>query len=158
MKLSELFQVAAIIEKLYTLWRDLTNYLKHKCKYMNLKEFIDRLRIEEDNEKFDRKFRVQFGRAKANLMEFSSRINKKRKCSGDAPKRDNNKNAKKFKGNYYNCGKAGHRASECCRPKKNVQVNAIEEDTICEGIQEMNLFAVISKRNSVGNPKKWWVG
>ncbi|KAL0290604.1 UNVERIFIED_CONTAM: hypothetical protein Scaly_2665200 [Sesamum calycinum] len=49
MKLSESFQVAAMIEKLPPLWKDFKNYLKHKGKEMGLEDLIVRLRIEEDN-------------------------------------------------------------------------------------------------------------
>lgn len=64
---------------------------------MSLKEMIAHLRIEEDNRKIKRKSIAQLG---ANFVKFGSRINKKRKVSGDAPKRDNFKNVKKFKGKY----------------------------------------------------------
>ncbi|KAJ0031619.1 hypothetical protein Pint_12427 [Pistacia integerrima] len=43
MVLSETFQVAAIIEKLSSAWKDFKNYLKHKRKEMNLEELIVRL-------------------------------------------------------------------------------------------------------------------
>ncbi|KAL0340749.1 UNVERIFIED_CONTAM: hypothetical protein Sradi_4591700 [Sesamum radiatum] len=46
MKLSESFQVAAMIEKLPPLWKDFKNYLKHKRKEMGLEDLIVRLRIE----------------------------------------------------------------------------------------------------------------
>ncbi|KAL0322485.1 UNVERIFIED_CONTAM: hypothetical protein Sangu_1867800 [Sesamum angustifolium] len=49
MKLSESFQVVAMIKKLPPLWKDLKNYLKHKRKEMGLEDLIVRLRIEEDN-------------------------------------------------------------------------------------------------------------
>ncbi|KAK4403156.1 hypothetical protein Sango_1056300 [Sesamum angolense] len=49
MKLSESFQVAAMIEKLPPLWKDFKNSLKHKQKQMELEDLIVRLRIEEDN-------------------------------------------------------------------------------------------------------------
>lgn len=63
MKLSELFQVVAIIEKLPLSWRDFKNYHKHKLKEMNFKELIVRLRIEEDDRRMKRKFISQFGQA-----------------------------------------------------------------------------------------------
>ncbi|KAK6118001.1 hypothetical protein DH2020_048256 [Rehmannia glutinosa] len=50
MALLEAFQVAAIIEKLPSLWKDFKNYLKHKRKEMGIEDLIVRLRIEEDNE------------------------------------------------------------------------------------------------------------
>ncbi|XP_022880640.1 uncharacterized protein LOC111397908 [Olea europaea var. sylvestris] len=55
MKLSESFQVAALIEKLPPSWKDFKNYLKHKRKEMKLKDIIVRLRIEEDNRKSEKR-------------------------------------------------------------------------------------------------------
>ena len=49
MFVSESFQVATIIEKLPSSWKDFKNYLKHKSKEMWLEDLIVRLRIEEDN-------------------------------------------------------------------------------------------------------------
>ncbi|XP_009761770.2 F-box protein CPR1-like [Nicotiana sylvestris] len=47
--ISEAFQVAAMIEKLSPLCKDLKSYLKHKCKEMSLEYLIVQLEIEEDN-------------------------------------------------------------------------------------------------------------
>ncbi|KAF3445878.1 hypothetical protein FNV43_RR11055 [Rhamnella rubrinervis] len=52
---SEAFQVATIIEKLPSTWKDFKNYLKHKRKEMNVKKLINRLRIEEDNKRSEKK-------------------------------------------------------------------------------------------------------
>ncbi|KAF3655302.1 putative ankyrin repeat-containing protein-like isoform 2 [Capsicum annuum] len=51
---NEVFQVAAIIEKLPLMWKDFKNYLKHKCKEMLVKDLIVRLHIEEDNKAAER--------------------------------------------------------------------------------------------------------
>ena len=77
MILSESFQVAAIIEKLLPAWKDFKNYLRHKCKEMNLKELIMRLRIEKDNCKSKKKSRNHVRQAKANIVKQgqSSRSN-----------------------------------------------------------------------------------
>ena len=53
MVLSETFQVVAIIEKLPPSWKDFKNYLKYKHKEMRLEDLIIKLRIEEDNCKFE---------------------------------------------------------------------------------------------------------
>ena len=45
MILSETFQVATIVEKLPTAWRDFKDYLKHKRKKLKLEDLIVRLRI-----------------------------------------------------------------------------------------------------------------
>ena len=54
MAISELFQVASIIEKLPLLWKDFKNYLKHKHKELSMEDLIVRLRIEQDNRKGDK--------------------------------------------------------------------------------------------------------
>ena len=46
---NEVYQVAAIIEKLPTLWKDFKNYLKHKRKKMTIEDLVVKLRFEEDN-------------------------------------------------------------------------------------------------------------
>ena len=68
MVLSEAFQVAAIIEKLPPGWKDFKNYLKHKRKEMNVEELIVRLRIEEDNRRFEKRGSFQ-SEVKANVVE-----------------------------------------------------------------------------------------
>ena len=56
MVLSEIFQVAAFIEKLPPAWKDFKNYLKHKRKEMSMEDLVVRLRIDEDNKGFDKKW------------------------------------------------------------------------------------------------------
>ncbi|KAH9686503.1 hypothetical protein KPL70_014374 [Citrus sinensis] len=55
MHLSETFQVAAIIEKLPSAWKDFKSYLKHKRKEMNIEGLVVKLRIEEDNRNAEKK-------------------------------------------------------------------------------------------------------
>ncbi|KAL2228948.1 UNVERIFIED_CONTAM: hypothetical protein Sindi_1874500 [Sesamum indicum] len=77
MKLSESFQVAAMIEKLPLIWKDFKNYLKHKWKEMGLEDLIVRLR------KKNRLFEIKSGKlqieAKTNLMEQNGNTSNKRK-------------------------------------------------------------------------------
>ena len=54
MILPETFQVATIVEKLPPAWRDFKNHLNHKRKELKLEDLIVRLRIEEDNRKFEK--------------------------------------------------------------------------------------------------------
>lgn len=159
MTVSESFQVAAVIEKLPPSWRDFKNYLKHKRKEMNMEELIVRLRIEEDTKKSERRNGGPSMEAKANMAESSSKKNMKRKHSNFAPKKnENNQKNKKFKGDCFNCGKPGHRASDCRKPKKQIdRAHIVETENLTEGVQEMHLSAVISECNSVGNPREWWV-
>ncbi|PKI65480.1 hypothetical protein CRG98_014138 [Punica granatum] len=49
MALSESFQVAVVIEKPPSGWKDFKNYLKHKQKEMTMEDLVVKLRIEEDN-------------------------------------------------------------------------------------------------------------
>ena len=79
-------------------------------------------------------------------------------------KRENNPNAKKakkFKGNCHNCGKKGHKASECRGPKnqnkKKDEANVTECDRLSNDVSEMNLSSVISECNLIGNTKEWFV-
>ena len=67
--LSETLQVAAIIEKLPSAWKDFKNYLKHKRKEMSIEDLIIRLHIEEDNRGFEKKWAHNPDEAKANFME-----------------------------------------------------------------------------------------
>ncbi|RVW83338.1 Retrovirus-related Pol polyprotein from transposon TNT 1-94 [Vitis vinifera] len=157
MSLSDSFQVAAVIEKLPPLWKDFKNYLKHKRKEMNLEELIVRLRIEEDNRKSEKK-RNNSMEAKANVIEQGPKTNKKRK-HGDQNQNQGSNAAKKFKGKCYNCGKTGHKSNDCRKPKKEKkpQANVTEFDKLSNDVFEMNLSAVVSECNIVGNTKEWWV-
>ena len=157
MSFSDSFQVAAVIEKLPPLWKDFKNYLKHKRKEMNLEELIVRLRIEEDNRKSEKKGNNSM-EAKANVIEQGPKTNKKRK-HGDQNQNQGSNAAKKFKGKCYNCGKTGHKSNDCRKPKKEKkpQANVTEFDKLSNDVFEMNLSAVVSECNIVGNTKEWWV-
>ena len=89
---NDVFQVAAIIEKLPPLWKDFKNYLKHKRKEMTVEDLIVRLRIEEDNKAAKKRSRGNSAISGVNFVE-------------EDPTK------KKFNGNYFNCGKYRHRAN-----------------------------------------------
>ncbi|KAL0419144.1 UNVERIFIED_CONTAM: hypothetical protein Sradi_1327900 [Sesamum radiatum] len=78
MKLSESFQVAAMIEKLPPLLKDFKNYLKYKQKEMGLEDLIVRLRIEKDNRLSEMKFEKVQIEAKANLLQVAFTISRTR--------------------------------------------------------------------------------
>ena len=160
MSFSESFQVAAIIEKLPPLWKDLKNYLKHKQKKMKLEDLFVRLRIEKENRASKKKARKTFTEAKANVVEHGHNP-KKRKNPSNGPKQGPNNN-KKFKGKCYVCDKPSHRAKNCRRrkdqgktSKKPAQANMTELDTLSTDVSDINPSAMVSKVNLVGNTKEW---
>ncbi|KAH1097582.1 hypothetical protein J1N35_014503 [Gossypium stocksii] len=71
MIISESFQVAAIMEKLPSTWKDFKNYLKHKKKEMSVEDLIVRLRIEEDNRGIEKRLNkaANYNIARANVVE-----------------------------------------------------------------------------------------
>jgi len=71
MILLETFQIATNVEKLLPAWRDLKNYLKHKCKELKLEDLIVRLRIEENNHKSEKRSNKNSYEFKANMVEDS---------------------------------------------------------------------------------------
>lgn len=142
---------------------------------MKFKELIVRLRIEEDNRGSNKKSGNHVMQAKANVVEHEhgSKFNKKkRKYVGNGPKQGstskvkgiNNGLNKRFKGKCFVCGKDGHRAKDChvrkdggSSSKKAAQANIVEDFYLSDGVADINLVAVVSEANLVGNPKKWWV-
>ncbi|TMW90862.1 hypothetical protein EJD97_015119 [Solanum chilense] len=118
MVINESFQVGAMIAMLPPSWNNIKNYLKHKCKEMKLEDLLIRLKIEEDNKIAKKKSRKSSTIIAVNIVEEAPTIDKKRKKS-NGQKSEQAK--KKFKGNCYNYGKAGHRSSNCHAPKEQKQ-------------------------------------
>lgn len=74
MRLSDSFQVAALVEKLSPLWEE--NCSKHKHKKMEIEDIIFRLRIEEDNRKSKKRSGGhQSMKSNANIVELGSKAN-----------------------------------------------------------------------------------
>ncbi|XXG54031.1 hypothetical protein AAC387_Pa03g2009 [Persea americana] len=151
----------AVINQVQEL-QDFKNYLKHKRKEMKLEDLIVRLMIEEDNRASEKKAGKTFTEAKANVVE-QGHNSKKRKNPPSGPKQGPNDN-KKFKGKCYVCDKPGHRAKDCRKrkdqgntSKKLVQANMTELDTLSADVSDINLSAVVSEVNLVGNTREWWV-
>ena len=59
------------MEKLPPAWRDFKNYLKHKRKELKLEDLIVRLRIEEENRKFEKRSNKSSYEAQVNVIEDS---------------------------------------------------------------------------------------
>ncbi|CAM8994128.1 unnamed protein product [Rhodiola kirilowii] len=152
MKVNEPFQVAAVIEKLPSGWKDFKNYLKHKRKKMSMEDRVIRLKNEEDNRLADT--RIKLSPKRANMVEQGGSSKGKKPFSKLGPKGRaiKKKVQPKFTGKCFNCDKEGHRTAECKKPqkkKKKVNVAEVEEDF---------LVAVISQLSLVdSNPKEWWL-
>ncbi|KAM3328258.1 hypothetical protein P3S68_032950 [Capsicum galapagoense] len=148
---NDAFQVAAIVEKLLPLWKDFKNYLKHKRKEMTVEDLIFRLRIEEDNKASERRSKGNSTMNGAHIVEDGQNNSKKRK----KVEHGSNQPKKKFKGKCFNCGKIGHKSTDCRAPKKDKkkdQANMIESNK-----QYDDLCAMFTKCNLVGNPREWWM-
>ncbi|XP_049410376.1 uncharacterized protein LOC125873490 [Solanum stenotomum] len=109
-------------------------------------DLMVRLRIKEDNKAAAKRSRGNSAISEVNIVEEDPTKSKKsKKASG--PK--SNPPKKKFNENCFNCGKRGHRATECRGPKeekKNDQANLFESK------EEMNdLCAILSECNLVEN-------
>ncbi|XP_060667883.1 uncharacterized protein LOC132799606 [Ziziphus jujuba] len=99
-------------------WSDFRNYLKHKRKKMDMETLIGKLRIEDDNRKFDK--RASKAGLKANVVEHGQSSNNKKKTSKSSkfgPKGGISKKVK-FQSRCFNCDKMGHRAKKCRLPKR----------------------------------------
>ncbi|XP_075101905.1 uncharacterized protein LOC142177328 [Nicotiana tabacum] len=108
--------------------KDFKNYLKHKHKEMMLEDLIVRLRIEKDNKGSEKKSRGNSTLMEKNIVEEASTSNRKRK-KPFGPK--NYPSKKKFKGNFQNYGKVGHKAVDWRAPKKEKkksQENMVEKN------------------------------
>ncbi|XP_060195171.1 uncharacterized protein LOC132624404 [Lycium barbarum] len=86
-----------------------------------------------------RDFKNYLKHKRANIVEEAAPKNKKRKPFGKSKEQ----NKKKFKGNCYNCGKAGHKAPDCRLPKRDKgkgQANMVEKnddmDDLCAMLSE----------------------
>ena len=64
----------------------------------------------------------------------------------------------KFLGKCFNCGKQGHKSSDCRLPKRNKPMEANVINDISKDVSDINLMAIIFEVNLVGtNPKEWWI-
>ena len=64
----------------------------------------------------------------------------------------------KFLGKCFNCGKQGHKYSDCRLPKRNKPKEANVIHDLFKDVSDIDLTAVIYEVNLVGsNPKEWWI-
>ncbi|KAF3616918.1 putative glucan endo-1,3-beta-glucosidase A-like [Capsicum annuum] len=140
---NDAFQVATIIEKLPPMWKDLKNYLKHKCKEMSVEDLIVRLRIEEDNKATERRSKENSTINGAHIVEDDQNNSKKRKKA----ERRSHQPKKKFKEKCFNCGKIGHKSTDCRAPKKGKKK---DQENMIESNKECDDFVLCSQNTT------WW--
>ena len=150
--LPESFQVAAIIAKLPSTWKDYSKKLMHKTEDISLEQLQKNLRIEEESRIRDSKNSVQSD-CKVHTVEKNEssvkNVNLQVKKSGQHFKK---KNFQKKKGSCFICGKPGHFAKEC-RHRKN---NNVKSKASANMIEE-NLVAMISEINMASVKTGWWI-
>ncbi|PHT78219.1 hypothetical protein T459_16271 [Capsicum annuum] len=78
---NDAFQVAALIEKLPSIWKDFKNYLKHKCREMTVEDLIVRLHIEKDNKTVERRSKGNSAINGAHIVEDEHNNSKKKEES-----------------------------------------------------------------------------
>ena len=111
------------------------------------------MRIEEDNKARKKRSRGNSTISGVNFVKEDPTKSKKRK-KASSPK--SNPPKKKFNGNCFNCGKHGHRATECQGPKKDKKKK--DRSNLAESKGEKNdLCPMLSECNLVGNPREWWI-
>ncbi|PHT40609.1 hypothetical protein CQW23_19463 [Capsicum baccatum] len=91
---NEVFQVAAIIEKLPPMRKDFKNYLKHKRMEMSFEDLIIRLGIEEDNKATESRSKENSAISGANIVEDDKNNSKNWKKDGHEsnPRRNSREN------------------------------------------------------------------
>ena len=128
---------------------------------MTLEDLIVRLRIEEDNRNSERKS-LNPVNAKVNVLEHGRGQGSKGKNKNNTAKwklgtsGGVSKQKQKFKGKCFNCGRLGHKSSDCRSPKKGNEANVVSD--LVKDVEDLNLVAVVSEVNMVGsNSKEWWI-
>ena len=118
---------------------------------MLVEDLIVRLRIKEDNKAAERRSRGNSAMSGANIVEDDQNNSKKRKKAEN----ESNQPKKKFKGKCFNCGKIGHKSTDCRSLKKGKKK---DQANLVESKKEMDdLCAMLSECNLVGNPPEWWM-
>ena len=113
---------------------------------MRIVDLVIRLRIEEDNRGFEKKMTHNPNEAKVNFVEQgqSSKFKKGNNKGKDiklGPKGGVFKK-QKFTGKCFNCGKQGHKSSNCRFPKRNKPKEANVVDDISKDVSDIDLTTV----------------
>lgn len=77
--------------------------------------------IEEDNRAVEKKVLCKIWKQRLTWLKTPGLKVNKRKHLGSSKDNENGNDAKRFKGDYYNCGKSGHQDKDCCYKKKHAQ-------------------------------------
>ena len=152
--LGKSFQVVAVIEKFPLVWKDFKNNLIHKQKEMRMEDLVVRLRIEEDNKRSDKKAAHTSPEVKANFVEHGQSSKKRQHNKGKSSKLEPKGGVSKkqnFQGKCFNCGKQGHKSSDCRLPKRNKPKEANVVDGITKYVFNIDLTIVIFEMKLVGS-------
>ncbi|KAM3216831.1 hypothetical protein P3L10_026272 [Capsicum annuum] len=118
---------------------------------MSVEDLIVRLRIEKDNKATERRSKGNSAISGASIVEDDHNNSKKRKKAGQ----ESNQPKKKFKEKCFNCGKIGHKSTDCRAPKKDKKK---DQANMTESKKKVDdLCAMLSECNLVGNPREWWM-
>jgi hypothetical protein len=130
---------------------------------MKLEDLIVRLRIEEGNRTFAKAMWNQTIESKANVVEHNNKNKHFGQGFGQGSNQDTKGgDAKRFKGKCFICDKPGHCVKDCrkCNDqgnKKTYQANISKLENLSKDDFDINLSAVVSEVNLVGDTKEWWV-
>ncbi|GJS09127.1 zinc finger, CCHC-type containing protein [Tanacetum coccineum] len=149
MNMDESIQVASIIDKLPSTWKDVKKNLKHRKDDLSLKDLGNHLLIEEQ---YRLENKTNDDTSKVHVVEEKGESSK----AGGKKRRHGDKDKKKFKKNkkdviYYNCKKPGHFKRECRALKKKQDRGNDNKN------KDNNFVAMIYEAFSLEEEKSWWV-
>ncbi|KAH9768293.1 Integrase catalytic domain-containing protein [Citrus sinensis] len=152
-------EVGAIIAKLPQSWNDYRKKLLHSKENITLEELQKHLVIEEETR--SRESKDKHDSTKVNVVE-ASKFSKNFKVKND--KKFKKSSTQKFSGNYFFCGKKGHRQSDCRFKKKKEEVNShkanvIENksEEICAMVSEMQIGMITETNMAETKSYDWWL-
>ena len=126
-----------------------------------MEDLVVRLRIKGDEKWSDKKGAHTSTEVKANFVELGKGSKTKKHNKGKGSKLGPKGRVSKkqnFLRKCFNCGKQGHKYSDCKLPKRNKPKEANVVDSITKNVFDIDLTTVISKVNLVGsNIKVWWI-